>query len=296
MKICPNCQSTYSDDTLNFCLQDGTPLVASQTAQTVAFSREQETLVAGRSTDPVVRTVIQQAPITNPSAVSSPPIQPGAAPGPARPKFLIVAIVFMAFAFLALAGVGIWILIVGGSPYSRTNPMLANANTERPATAPTSSKTTAANNANTAVPVNANVNSNANANVADPKIKAEVEDRINDWRDSLEAVDLEDFMSHYANSVDYYNGRGTTRDAVRDDKARAFAKFDSMEMTISNMKVTVSPGNNRAVAEFDKEWTFTNEAGDSNAGKVTQQMVLEKIGGKWLITLEKDLRVIRRPS
>src|SRR5689334_3560855 len=27
MKICPQCQTTYTDETLQFCLQDGTPLV-----------------------------------------------------------------------------------------------------------------------------------------------------------------------------------------------------------------------------------------------------------------------------
>src|SRR3712207_6320136 len=28
MKICPKCHSSYSDETLNFCLTDGVPLVA----------------------------------------------------------------------------------------------------------------------------------------------------------------------------------------------------------------------------------------------------------------------------
>lgn len=290
MKICPNCQSQYSDDTLNFCLQDGTPLVPSQSAQTVAFGREQETVVASRTADPARPTAAQHVPVTSPSGPSYPPMP--TATQPARSRFLIVAILFMTFAFLALAAVGVWILYTGGSPYSRTNPMLANANTNKTASTSSKPKTDNANNANVVTPTPAN----ANANVADPKAKADVEARIDAWRDSLEAVDLDDFMSHYAESVDYYNGRGTTRAAVRDDKARAFSKFDSMEMTISNLKITVGPGNGRAVAEFDKEWTFTNVDGDSNSGKVTQQMVLEKIGGKWLITLEKDLRVIRRPS
>lgn len=296
MKICPNCQSQYSDNTLNFCLQDGTPLVPPQSAQTVAFGREQETVVANRTAAPVAPTVAQQVPVTSPSGPSYPPMP--AAPQPGRSKLLIAAVLFMTFAFLALAAVGVWILLVGKIPFSRTNPMLANTNTNANANANTAAapkpKTDNANNANAVTPTPANAN--ANANVADPKAKADVEARIDAWRDSLEAVDLDDFMSHYADSVDYYNGRGTTRAAVRDDKSRAFAKFDSMEMTISNLKITVGPGDGRAVAEFDKEWTFTNADGESNSGKVTQQMVLEKIGGKWLITLEKDLRVIRRPS
>lgn len=33
MKVCPQCQSTYSDDTLRFCRIDGTPLVVSATSE-----------------------------------------------------------------------------------------------------------------------------------------------------------------------------------------------------------------------------------------------------------------------
>ena len=30
MKVCPKCNSSYSDETLNFCLTDGVPLVAEE--------------------------------------------------------------------------------------------------------------------------------------------------------------------------------------------------------------------------------------------------------------------------
>ena len=41
MKYCPACSSQYSDDTLSFCLQDGTPLeggAKQSTIDTVAFT------------------------------------------------------------------------------------------------------------------------------------------------------------------------------------------------------------------------------------------------------------------
>ncbi|MBK8147059.1 MAG: hypothetical protein IPK58_02290 [Acidobacteria bacterium] len=62
------------------------------------------------------------------------------------------------------------------------------------------------------------------------------------------------------------------------------------------MTITPGAGGTRAVAVFDKEWIFTNAAGERNAGKVRQQLTLEKINGKWLIILEKDLKIIQRPS
>src|SRR5262245_54648085 len=41
MKRCPKCNSQYSDATLSFCLQDGTPLVdvKQSSVDTVAFAR-----------------------------------------------------------------------------------------------------------------------------------------------------------------------------------------------------------------------------------------------------------------
>jgi hypothetical protein len=278
MKICPSCQSQYSDDTLNFCLQDGTPLAAPQSAPTVSFT-EQETVVAAR-------------PTAQPVAGYPRPTSPAFDVQASRPKFLIAAVIFLTFVLLVFIGVGLWIVYTGGNPYSRTNPMLANANTNGPVTSSKPKTPEVAANK----PANA-ANTNSNANVTETaKLKTEVTDRIDAWRAGIESVDLERFMQNYAESVDYYNGRGTTRAAVRDDKQRAFAKFDAMKMTITNIKVTIGPGDGKAVAVFDKEWVFTNAAGDRNAGKVSQQLNLEKIDGKWLITLEKDLRVIERPN
>ena len=42
MKICPSCKTQYSDDTLSFCLQDGTPLAA-------GFSSDTPTVVLGET-------------------------------------------------------------------------------------------------------------------------------------------------------------------------------------------------------------------------------------------------------
>ncbi len=274
MKTCPTCQSQFTDDTLSFCLQDGTPLVPNGSAVTVSFS-EHETLVAARPTNPPIHGFERRT---------------EQIVAPTRSRFLIFAVVFLSIVLLAFVGVGIWILYTGGSPYSRSNPMLANANTDRP-TLP-AKRTDAPSNktSNTAATPNATTSTPDAA-----KIKTEISARIESWRGAIEAVDLDSFMDNYADDVDYYNGRRSIS-SVRDDKQRAFVKFDTMKMKITDLTVTPGPGDSRATAVFDKEWEFTNAAGDRNSGKVRQQLSFEKIDGKWLITLEKDLVVIRRPT
>jgi hypothetical protein len=39
MKVCPQCDDTYHDDELNFCLMDGTPLAPGDSQPTVAIAK-----------------------------------------------------------------------------------------------------------------------------------------------------------------------------------------------------------------------------------------------------------------
>ncbi|MDQ3322521.1 MAG: hypothetical protein M3525_08855, partial [Acidobacteriota bacterium] len=66
--------------------------------------------------------------------------------------------------------------------------------------------------------------------------------------------------------------------------------YDSVNIDISNLKITQDESGENATALFDKEWNFEGDASNSS-GKVRQQLTFSKIGGKWLITGERDLRV-----
>ena len=48
MKTCPQCGTTYSDDTLLYCLQDGSPLTGALTETPTVFLDEEETQAARR--------------------------------------------------------------------------------------------------------------------------------------------------------------------------------------------------------------------------------------------------------
>src|SRR5688500_8012823 len=47
MKICPTCKEVYKDDELNFCLSDGTTLLAKKTGKGVKHSRVNEVMSVG---------------------------------------------------------------------------------------------------------------------------------------------------------------------------------------------------------------------------------------------------------
>jgi len=64
MKNCPQCGTQYSDDSLSFCLQDGTPLVGSEA--------DTPTVVLGGSEAPVTRRDAVRVPVGDPNMAEGP--------------------------------------------------------------------------------------------------------------------------------------------------------------------------------------------------------------------------------
>lgn len=177
-------------------------------------------------------------------------------------------------------------------------------------------KTEVAVNVNTAPktnrPVNANAatNQNSNANIVaptpaptatptpKPKLKPEeaqtvitdVEYVIDDWEEASENLDIDRHLGNYAATVDYYKGGRVGQAKVRADKQKAFESYEAINFDISNMKITPDDSGEKATAVFDKEWSFEG-AEKNSSGKVQQQLTLVKVGGKWKIASEKDLKI-----
>jgi len=122
------------------------------------------------------------------------------------------------------------------------------------------------------------------------KIKNEVSDKVYSWASATESLNWNTLANYYADTVNYYNKNGVSSAYIRNDKQRAFDRYDNVEMNISNLRVTPDASGNSATAVFDKEWTFEGEDTYSS-GKVQSQLDLKKISGRWLITGEKDLKV-----
>ena len=70
------------------------------------------------------------------------------------------------------------------------------------------------------------------------------------------------------------------------NKAQAFARFYSLDIQLSNIQIAPDESGERATATFDKAWDFQGDKPFS--GRVRQTLWLEKIGGRWRITGEKD--------
>jgi hypothetical protein len=285
MKICSHCQNTYTDDSLQFCLQDGTQLsaVGSSTQDpTLSWNTEPETLLR-KNPMPTTVEAQQAAPSqTLPAGQTIPE-----APKKSNTWLLVLVVIFFFLAIATIGGVGA--LMYFGS--NNNGPVVQNINTN---------------------PNNAEVNKNANANLTPPPTptptpkptlkpaeletaKKEVESVIYGWKSTAENHNLEANLSNYAETVDYYKGGKLNKSKLKASKEPAYKRYDSISIEISNLKVAADPTGEKATVTLDKEWDFsgTDENGNEvfNSGKVQQQLVLNKINGKWKIVSEKDVKV-----
>lgn len=279
MKKCPQCGTQYSDVTLSFCLQDGTPLVVlpqSDTPTVVLGDADTVVRGAGRWGESQVTHVAQQ-PQGQPRSNTA-----LAVAGTAVGMLMLFGIIAIA-AFIYMRS--------SGEVASNTNAKLppastpaANGNSRQPDMTPvaTPSRTVDAPPGNVSMPP-----STPSTDIS--AAKAEVSRRIESWKSQAEALNLNAYMSHYASTVDYYRRSGASIGFVRADKQRAFSSYSSIDVNLSNMSVDLDASGRDATVTFDKEWDFRGAR--SSSGKVRQLMKLTKIDGQWLITAEKDLRV-----
>ena len=160
MKRCPTCNRTYTDLSLNFCLEDGTPLTADAPGgvdpnATLRYPSSRDTA------EPPPTEIYRPAPSTAPPRPEPappppppPPPQQQWSPTPTqapRKKSNAVWWILGGFAALLVIGVGLVVMLIAlASLGSDTNSNNSNANTNR--------------NANITANVNANV-PNANASV-----------------------------------------------------------------------------------------------------------------------------------
>jgi len=291
MKQCPSCQSQYTDDTLQFCLQDGTPLQFAQGApeKTLSYG-EQETVVGNRQSNQINTPNVTNPTAWNPQQYSSnasfqPPEKKSGAP---VAVFLTAFVMLLLFSF---ASIGAWLYFRGARPDENTNLLLAKKKPDSETVSNTSSiAPSKPMPMATAPPTNSNAATNSGvAPVDKEQLKRDVSQKVYSWKSAAESLNLNSYMSNYAGTVDYYNKKGASLSTVRADKQRAFSTYSSMQITLSNMNVTPDASGETAVAVFDKEWVFSGAK--YSAGKVQTQLKLKKISGQWLITGERDLKV-----
>ena len=164
MKRCPTCNRTYTDLSLNFCLEDGTPLTADAPPvdpnATIRYPAARDT-----SEPPPTEIYRPQPQVVSPRPTTPPPPHQPPAPqwtppptgAPPRKKSNAVWWILGGLAALVVIGVGLVVMIIAlASLGSNGNTNNLNANTRN-------------ENRNSNVTANTNnSNANANANAAIP--------------------------------------------------------------------------------------------------------------------------------
>ncbi|HEY6186531.1 MAG TPA: YARHG domain-containing protein [Pyrinomonadaceae bacterium] len=142
MKRCPTCQSTYTNDALRFCLQDGATLLSVSDAPSSERNRmaSEETLdISGGAAAAITGLVDQRAtptaetPAAQPTAIegagtrrqTAPEEPPAAPPQKTTHAALIAGVTAIVVLLLVLVGIGIALLFRGGGRSGR------GANSER---------------------------------------------------------------------------------------------------------------------------------------------------------------------
>ena len=270
MKICPACQTQYTNDTLQFCLQDGTPLMPARQADTP--------------------TAVFKAP---PSWQQS-EMTRVAAPQPkktgSKMAVVVAATVLIMLVLFGAVGIGAWLYFRNPQTETANNISVkanipiqpSNTNVRPPSTPQISPSGTPSptRTANTSMPTNT---------VDEGQARSEVSQRLISWKSSAESLDLDGNMTHYAGIVDYYRRSGASPAFIRADKIRAFTRYDIINIKLTNMSISVDQATQEATVTLDKEWDF--EGRRNSFGKVKQLLKLSKINGQWLITAEKDMKV-----
>jgi ketosteroid isomerase-like protein len=123
------------------------------------------------------------------------------------------------------------------------------------------------------------------------RVSKEVGDALESWADTTRERDLDAHMASYADTLEtYYKKTNVPASQVRADRARAFERYDDIDVQLTNVEVVPDPTGARANVTLDKTWRF--DSSDKNStGSVRQQLTLVKAGGHWLITAERDLQV-----
>jgi len=120
----------------------------------------------------------------------------------------------------------------------------------------------------------------------------EIRNSLEGWAQTSRNRDIDGHLQYYADTLDfYYNRTMVPSTKVREDRTRAFAKFNNINIQLTNINIQLDSTGQRATVTLDKTFDFR---GDDNAffnGSVQDQLALTKLGGAWLITGEKELKV-----
>ncbi len=267
MKVCPKCNSTYSDETLNFCLTDGVPLVVEEILEEYLSKRSNSWHTAETLLDPRFAGASESEHTTSPNSSS----KTLALQNQTSDSFNLKKSNKTLYTIL---GVLVGVIIVGGGFWWFSKSENSNNKTVSSDNSPSIPK-------HTIVPISPE---------QDVQVKKELTAFMQSWAKTNEQKDADAHIAHYANTLEvYYAESGKDKNHVLADRLRAYQKYDTIQMQVDNLKITPE-STESALVDFDKSWTMKNDK-KTSMGSVQQEVHVTKTNGKWLIDSEKDIKV-----
>jgi len=256
MKICPRCLSAYSDEALNFCLVDGTPLVEEEVYKLL---QSQD----GLDKDDTIDVLIPSAKLTKTHQSVIPTLKLEGLEASSKWKrysLIVVGILVLA----PVIGLIVWSL-------QKRNP------------------------GNEIMPIpQATISLKKNSVSINPEkldqIKQEIAQTLSNWAQTNSNKDIDSHLANYADILEvYYNESNKDKNYVRADRLRAYKRYNSVSIQVENLQIFVE-SENLVMAVFDKSWTMKGPERIST-GSVQQEMRFTKVNNRWLINSERDLKV-----
>jgi len=267
MKVCPKCNSSYSDETLNFCLTDGVPLVAEEILDEYLSKQSSskswhtaETLV-----DPRLSSFGGRPTSVNPSS-------PTFELGNTTARNLMPSQSHKAL--YTILGILLAVIVIGGGFWWFSKPSGQNNKSVL-------SEETASIPKHAVVPISPE---------QDAQVKKELTSFMMNWARTNSEKNSDAHLAHYANTLEvYYGESGKDKNHVLADRLRAYQRYDTIQIQVDNLKITPESTESATIV-FDKSWTMKNDK-KTSTGSVQQEIHVTKTNGKWLIDGEKDLKV-----
>jgi len=118
-------------------------------------------------------------------------------------------------------------------------------------------------------------------------VAAEVSYALEQWAAAIRARNLDALMGCYRDPLDtYYMQRQYSAARLREQMLKAFSRYQTLDIQLSGISVSVDPSGQSASATFTKTWIFKGAKQFSGSVRETDSLV--KAGGHWLITGVRD--------
>jgi hypothetical protein len=123
--------------------------------------------------------------------------------------------------------------------------------------------------------------------------QAALRSALNDWVAATNARDLGKQLSFYPPTINvFYRQHNAPLAVVRADRERVFERADSINVQAETPRIELSRDGRTVTMRFLKRYAIAG-GGMDRSGAVVQELRWQRVGGKWRITSERDVRMVR---